>query len=150
MLALRSKGKGRGGSDRSGRRGHHRPRNRPKGGRTRQDEGVDARRDETSERPECDAHGGLSTKAQREVAGMAEIRCLAEHHGDKFAAYQGDCVDVLSQFPENSIAFSVYSPPFGSLFVYSESAADMGNSTDAEFAAHYGYLVKEKFRATMP
>jgi len=81
---------------------------------------------------------------------MAEIRCLAEHHGDKFAAYQGDCVDVLSQFPENSIAFSVYSPPFGSLFVYSESAADMGNSTDDEFADHYAYLVKEKFRVTMP
>lgn len=78
------------------------------------------------------------------------IRCLAEHHGDKFSAYHGDCVDVLSQFPDASIGFSVYSPPFGSLFVYSESAADMGNSTDDEFADHYAFLVREKFRVTQP
>jgi DNA modification methylase len=64
--------------------------------------------------------------------------------------YNGDCVDVLSQLPDNSIDFSVYSPPFGSLFVYSESAADMGNSTDDEFAAHYAWMVKEKLRLTKP
>jgi DNA modification methylase len=52
--------------------------------------------------------------------------------------------------PDASIDFSVYSPPFGSLFVYSESAADMGNSTDDEFAKHYAWLVKEKFRVTKP
>jgi len=78
------------------------------------------------------------------------IRCLGEHHGDKFSVFWGDCVDVVSQFPDNSIDFSVYSPPFGSLFVYSESAADMGNSTDEEFARHYAWLVREKFRVTKP
>jgi DNA modification methylase len=81
---------------------------------------------------------------------MAEVRCLNEKHGRTYAAYHGDCVDVVSQLPSNSVGFSVYSPPFGSLFVYSESAADMGNSTDAEFAKHYGYLIKEKFRVTQP
>lgn len=81
---------------------------------------------------------------------MAQIRCLNAHFGDNFAAYNGDCVDVLSQLPDNSVDFSVYSPPFGSLFVYSESAADMGNSTDDEFAEHYAYQVKEKFRVTVP
>jgi DNA modification methylase len=75
---------------------------------------------------------------------------LGEHHGDKFSVFWGDCVDVVSQFPDNSIDFSVYSPPFGSLFVYSESAADMGNSTDEEFARHYAWLVREKFRVTKP
>lgn len=78
------------------------------------------------------------------------ITCLDERHGDSWSAYQGDCVSVLSQFPDECIDFSVYSPPFGSLFVYSESAADMGNSTDDEFAEHYGYLVREKFRLTKP
>lgn len=78
------------------------------------------------------------------------IRCLNEAHGEGFSAYHGDCVSVLSQFPDASIDFSIYSPPFGSLFVYSESAADMGNSTDAEFAEHYAYLVREKFRLTKP
>ena len=79
-----------------------------------------------------------------------DLRCLNAETGTNWQAIQGDCVDVLAQMPADSIGFSVYSPPFGSLFVYSESAADMGNSTDAEFAKHYGYLVKEKFRVTMP
>lgn len=78
------------------------------------------------------------------------LRCLNEAHGGAFAAYHGDCVDVLSQLPDNTIDFSVYSPPFGALFVYSESAADMGNSTDREFAEHYAFLVREKFRLTKP
>lgn len=81
---------------------------------------------------------------------MAKVRCLNEHHGKSFTAYHGDCVDVLRQLPDECIDFSVYSPPFGSLFVYSESAADMGNSTDEEFAEHYRFLVKEKFRLTKP
>lgn len=79
---------------------------------------------------------------------MAQIRCLNEAHGNRFSVYNGDCVDVVSQFPDASVDFSVYSPPFGSLFVYSESAADMGNSTDEEFAKHYAWLVREKFRVT--
>lgn len=78
------------------------------------------------------------------------VMCLNEKHAETFAAYHGDCVSVLSQLPENSIDFSIYSPPFGSLFVYSESAADMGNSTDDEFAKQYAFMVSEKFRVTKP
>jgi DNA modification methylase len=81
---------------------------------------------------------------------MAIIRCLNEAHGNNFALYNGDCVDIVGQLPDASVDFSVYSPPFGSLFVYSESAADMGNSTDEEFAKHYAWLVREKFRVTKP
>ncbi len=81
---------------------------------------------------------------------MDDIRCLNSRSGDKWQAIHGDCVDVLAQLPEESIDFSVYSPPFGSLFVYSESAADMGNSTDEEFAEHYAYMIREKFRVTKP
>lgn len=77
--------------------------------------------------------------------------CLNEAHGETWAAYQGDCVSIASQLPDECVDFSVYSPPFGSLFVYSDSAADMGNSSsDGEFAAHYAYLVREKFRLTKP
>ena len=79
------------------------------------------------------------------------IKCLNEHHGDGFAAYHGDCVDVMAQLPDACVDFSVYSPPFGSLFVYSDSAADMGNSShDDEFGEHYAYAVREKFRITKP
>lgn len=79
------------------------------------------------------------------------IRCLNSASGNNWTAIHGDCVDVLSQLPSESIGFSVYSPPFGNLFVYSDSAADMGNSaTDDEFEAHYAYEVREKFRLTKP
>jgi DNA modification methylase len=79
------------------------------------------------------------------------IRCLNDAHGEGYALYHGDCVDVMRQMPEASIDFSVYSPPFGNLFIYSSSAADMGNSSnDDEFADHYAYEVVEKFRLTKP
>jgi DNA modification methylase len=79
------------------------------------------------------------------------INCLDEAHGDSFTVYQGDCCDVLRQFPDNSIGFSIYSPPFGSIFVYSASAADMGNSgDDEEFYKHYEFLIAEMARVTKP
>lgn len=79
------------------------------------------------------------------------IRCLGDEHGVSFAAYNGDCVEVMKQLPAESIGFSVYSPPFGNLFVYSESVADMGNSSsDDEFIQHYGYAVRELYRLTRP
>ncbi len=77
--------------------------------------------------------------------------CLNEAHGEGWAAYNADCVSLAQQLPDECIDFSVYSPPFGSLFVYSDSAADMGNSSsDGEFSEHYAYLVREKYRLTKP
>lgn len=82
---------------------------------------------------------------------MDQIRCLNSREGDGWLALQGDCVRITEQLPDNSIDFSVYSPPFGQLFVYSDSVADMGNSNgDDEFADHYAYLVEQKFRLTKP
>jgi hypothetical protein len=82
---------------------------------------------------------------------MASIRCLDEKHGTNWALYHGDCVSVVGQLPDASVGFSIYSPPFTNLFVYSDSAADMGNSaTDAEFREHYGYLLRELTRTTKP
>jgi hypothetical protein len=80
---------------------------------------------------------------------MTTVQCIDERHADRWSAYQGDCVDVLRQIPDGSIHFSVYSPPFGNLFVYSDSICDMGNSaTDDEFEDHYRYAIREKFRVT--
>jgi hypothetical protein len=78
------------------------------------------------------------------------VSCLGAHKGEKYTALWGDCDSEHSQIPDDRVGFSAYSPPFGSLFVYSESAADMGNSTDEEFAEHYAFLVAEKLRVTMP
>lgn len=82
---------------------------------------------------------------------MANIRCLNETHGERFTAYHGDCVDVLRQMPDACIHFSVYSPPFANLFVYSDSVADMGNCSGTdEFFEQYSYAVKELLRVTKP
>jgi DNA modification methylase len=79
------------------------------------------------------------------------IKCLGEAHGKNYGIYWGDCADVVRQIPSESVGFSVYSPPFSNLFVYSDSEADMGNSADDdEFFTHYGFLIREKFRVTIP
>lgn len=82
---------------------------------------------------------------------MVDIRCLNETHGQKYAAYHGDCVDLMRQLPDHSVGFSVYSPPFGNLFCYSDSECDMGNSADnAEFFAHYRFMLTEMARVLKP
>lgn len=79
------------------------------------------------------------------------VRCLGEAHGERFAAYYGDCVDVVRQMPDASVGFSVYSPPFSGLYIYNDSLADMGNSADdSEFLEHYGFLAGELFRVMKP
>jgi DNA modification methylase len=70
---------------------------------------------------------------------------------DHFAAYHGDCVDVVRGLPDNSVHFTVFSPPFASLYTYSNSDRDMGNCrTHAEFYEHFSHLVPELLRVTKP
>jgi DNA modification methylase len=72
-------------------------------------------------------------------------------YGDNHSIYHVDCVEGASVLPENSIGFSVYSPPFSNLFIYSDSERDMGNAAnDGEFLEHYRFLIKELYRATKP
>lgn len=64
-----------------------------------------------------------------------------------YAVYHGDCVEVMKGIPDNSIHYSVFSPPFASLYTYSNSERDMGNAKDYdEFTEHYKFLIKEQFR----
>lgn len=70
---------------------------------------------------------------------------------NRYTLYQGDCVETASGLPENSIHYSIFSPPFASLYTYSDSDRDMGNSRDnGEFQQHFLYLVKQLYRITMP
>jgi len=65
--------------------------------------------------------------------------------------YLGDCVEQVAKLPTESVHFSVFSPPFASLYTYSNSDRDMGNSKDEkEFSEHLRFLVKELFRVIMP
>jgi hypothetical protein len=82
---------------------------------------------------------------------MGLIKCLDSASGQDFVAYNGDCVAVTEQLAAESVGFSVYSPPFTNIFVYSDSEADMGNCTsDEEFEAHYRFLIKQLYRLTKP
>lgn len=78
------------------------------------------------------------------------LKCLDSVQSDDFVAINGDCVDVLRQLPASCIDFTIYSIPFLSLFVYSDSVADLGNSTNEEFWPHYEFVVREKLRVTKP
>ena len=70
---------------------------------------------------------------------------------DRFVAFHGDTVDVARAMPDSSVDFSIFSPPFASLYTYSNSARDMGNvRDDDEFFAHYKFLIRESFRIMAP
>lgn len=82
---------------------------------------------------------------------VERMNVLDQHVSKDFAAYNVDTVEFTAQMPSNSIDFSVYSPPFAHLFVYSDSERDMGNVADYDtFAATYRHLVRELFRITKP
>ena len=70
---------------------------------------------------------------------------------DRYAVYNGDCVEVMQSMPEASVHLSIYSPPFAGLYVYSSDVADLSNCVDyPEFLKHYGFCVKEIYRLTLP
>ena len=71
--------------------------------------------------------------------------------GQHFAAYHGDSCEILKGLPDNSCHLSVYSPPFESLFTYSPSDRDLGNSKNKdEFFEHYKFIIAELLRVTKP
>lgn len=77
------------------------------------------------------------------------MKVIEEYQGENFHIYNADCVEVAKNLPDESIGFSVYSPPFSSLYTYSNSDRDMGNcKTHDEFFEQYKYLIKEKLRIT--
>lgn len=69
----------------------------------------------------------------------------------KYAIYNGDSCEVIKGIPDNSIHYTIFSPPFASLYTYSNSDRDMGNCKgDKEFAEHFRFLIDELYRVTMP
>lgn len=67
------------------------------------------------------------------------------------ALYLGDCCEVLPDLPENSIGFSIFSPPFCDLYSYSDTPKDMGNAKGyEEFFEHFAFLVEQLARLMKP
>lgn len=75
----------------------------------------------------------------------------SDANGEGWTMKLGDCVERIREIESDSIGLSVFSPPFASLYTYSNSDRDMGNSkTDEEFSEHFRYLVDELYRVMMP
>ena len=71
--------------------------------------------------------------------------------GDRWTLHLGDCVDVAGEMDDESIDYTIFSPPFSSLYTYSNSDYDMGNCRDdSEFFGQFKFLVSEMFRITKP
>lgn len=79
------------------------------------------------------------------------MKVLDQVTENKYAVYNGDSCEIVKAIPDNSIHYTIFSPPFASLYTYSNSDRDMGNSKgDDEFYNHFIYLAKELYRITMP
>lgn len=70
---------------------------------------------------------------------------------DRFVMYNGDSAEVLKGLPDESVHYSIFSPPFGSLYTYSNSPRDLGNVlSDEQFFEQFGFLIPELLRVTKP
>ena len=82
---------------------------------------------------------------------LMNAKVINQEQGNNWAMYHGDNVQVMKGIPNNSVGMFMFSPPFLSLYTYSNSVLDMGNSkSDDEFYQHYKYLIKEIYRTLMP
>lgn len=79
------------------------------------------------------------------------MKVLEQHVVGNAALYHGDCVEVVRGLPDSSVHYTIFSPPFASLYTYSNSERDMGNcNTHDDFRAHFAFLVGDLLRVTIP
>lgn len=92
----------------------------------------------------------MENEMKKELVGTKSEKAFYERdltQKDQYSLHLGDCVEVARELPDSSIDFSVFSPPFASLYTFSNSDRDMGNSrNDREFYRHFQYLIRELFR----
>lgn len=79
------------------------------------------------------------------------MNCIDQVVTDSYTAINGDCVEAIKGLPDHCIGYSIFSPPFASLYTYSNSPRDMGNvRNDAEFFEHFDFLIAELRRVMAP
>jgi DNA modification methylase len=80
-----------------------------------------------------------------------DVVVATQTHGKKFTLWNADCVEVTRGLPDDATHLIVYSPPFQSLYTFSDDPRDMSNNQeDGTFWEHYRYLIRECFRTLMP
>lgn len=82
---------------------------------------------------------------------IEDIYMQDDAEGTNWRMLLGDSCERMAEIADDSVGLSVYSPPFASLFTYSPSPRDLGNSASrGEFFEHYGFIIRENLRITMP
>lgn len=95
-------------------------------------------------------HDEQQTEVRGEKSGVKPYM-VDDAHGDGWRFMLGDSIERIKELEEGSVGLSVFSPPFAALYTYSASARDLGNCKDYdEFFRHFGYLIPELLRVTMP
>lgn len=80
-----------------------------------------------------------------------DVKCKNQYEGNGFVLYKGDSCEVMKAIPDSSIHYSIFSPPFAQLYVYSNSVRDLGNCRDTtEFYTQFKYIVSELYRILIP
>jgi predicted methyltransferase len=86
-----------------------------------------------------------------EVIILVKVKVLGQNIAPSWALYHGDSCQVIKGIPDNSLHYSIFSPPFASLYTYSASSLDMGNCKDVgQFSEHFRFLASELHRVIMP
>lgn len=97
-----------------------------------------------------DMQNAMTTATNRNIKSKISLKKMEttkQYKSDKCDIQLGDCVQLIQQVPDESIGFSIFSPPFAELYTYSDKLEDMGNSKDYnEFFNAFKYLVKELYR----
>jgi DNA modification methylase/superfamily II DNA or RNA helicase len=92
----------------------------------------------------------MSDSMKKQIFGAAQEKAEYVRHVTQttdWTIHNADCIDLAKEIPDESIDFTIYSPPFESLFTYSNSDRDMGNNKSSEsFRIHYQFLIDQNFR----
>lgn len=79
------------------------------------------------------------------------MKILDQYSTDRYSLFNGDTTEIITQFPDNSMGMEIFSPPFSSLYTYSNSDRDLGNSrNDDEFFTHFEFISRELYRILKP
>lgn len=112
------------------------------------------RKEKAFSRMQTEMIANMQDITREELRGME--RTASEYETDKadgkgWTMHLGDCVDAVRGMKDESIHYSIFSPPFEDLYTYSDSPRDMGNARDAdEFWTHFRFLITELYRVTLP
>jgi hypothetical protein len=79
-----------------------------------------------------------------------DVKCVDQVITPEYAIYQGDSCDLLTAIPSDSVHFGCHSPPFEGLYRFSAYDRDVSNNDGADFWKHYGFIIAELFRTSMP